>query len=341
MKVAAFTGAKDEPSSRYRIRQYFDKLSNYDITIDDYSIENRYPPKVKQKRISWGIKSLFSRLNQVVDVNKNNYDCVIFQREMISTLSSFERFVSVPKILDVDDAIFLLKRGKFIKTIAQNSNAVICGNEFLAEKFKTWNPNVHIVPTAVDISKFSPLITKSNQSKNITIGWIGTSGGFKYVYKIEEALNYIINKYENVELLIVSDSDPKLKIKRNYKYIKWNSQKEVENFQKIDIGLMPLNDDEWTRGKCSYKMLQYMACGIPVVVSPFGMNADVLKKGNVGFGAKDYYIDWVDKIEYLINNEADRYEMGQVGRSVVQDYYSLEKLSQKLGQIIMAVIKEG
>jgi glycosyltransferase involved in cell wall biosynthesis len=340
LKVAAFTGGINQPSSRYRVRQYINILKEYNIEIDDYfSLNGKYPPEEKNKRIIWGIKVLHERLKQVVSVNTKNYDCVFLQREMISTLNTFEKFTPRPRILDVDDAIYLHRRGKFIKRIAENSDVVICGNKNLADVFEKWNNQIYIVPTAVDTRKYVPSINEKKIKEKVIMGWIGTSGGFKYVYKIEKALRDILKRNENVELLIVSDNEPKFSLIDEYRYVKWNDKTEVENFQDIDIGLMPLIDDEWSRGKCSYKMLLYMSCESAVVVSPIGMNQEVLDRGNIGFGARDYYSDWVESIEYLIKNETKRIEMGKLGRQVVQDNYSLDVLSKKMSEIIIKTVR--
>jgi glycosyltransferase involved in cell wall biosynthesis len=340
VKVAAFSGGISDPSSRYRIRQYIDTLKEYNIEIDDFiSLNGKYPPVEKSKRIIWGIKALHERLKQVVSVNIKNYDCVFLQREMISTLNTFENFTPRPRILDVDDAIYLHRRGNYIKKIAENSDAVICGNKNLAEVFEKWNNQIYIAPTPVDIRKYVPNINARKIKEKVIMGWIGTSGGFKYLYKIEKALKDILKSNKNVELLVVSDNEPKFSLIDEYKYVKWNEKTEVENFQDIDIGLMPLIDDEWSRGKCSYKMLLYMSCESPVVVSPVGMNREVLDKGNIGFGARDYYSDWVESIEYLIKNETKRIEMGKFGRQVVQDNYSLDVLSKKMSEIIKRTVR--
>jgi glycosyltransferase involved in cell wall biosynthesis len=340
LKVASFTGEINDPSSRYRVRQYIDTLKKYDIYIDDFiSLEGKYPPKEKDKRIKWGIKSVLERLEQLINVNRNDYDCVILQREMISTLNTFENFVRGPRILDIDDAIYLLRKGNFVKRIAQKSDAVICGNTHLAEVFSKWNNQVSIVPTAVDTCKYIPNVNDNNEKEKITMGWVGTSGGFNYLYKIEKALNYILKKYNNVELLVVSDTTPQFSFIDNYRFEMWSEEKEVENFQSIDIGLMPLIDDEWSRGKCSYKMLLYMSCESAVVVSPVGMNLEVLNKGKVGFGAEDYYTDWIESIEYLLKNGTKRIEMAKHGRQVTLENYSLDILSEKMNNIIKETVR--
>ncbi|MBB6631975.1 glycosyltransferase family 4 protein [Clostridium algidicarnis] len=340
MKVAAFTGEINDPSSRYRVRQYIDILKEYDIDIDDFiSLNGKYPPVEKNKRLLWGAKTLAERFKQVVNVKLKNYDCIILQREMISTLNTFEKLTPRPRILDVDDAVYLYRRGNFIKKIAKSSDVVICGNEHLADVFEKWNNNIYIIPTAVDTRKYVPNVTAKRKKEKVTIGWIGTSGGFEYLYKIEKALNYILNMNKNSELLIVSDSEPKFSLIDNFRYIKWNEKSEVDNFQKIDIGLMPLIDDDWSRAKCSYKMLLHMSCETPVVVSPVGMNQEVLQRGNIGFGAVDYYSDWIESLEYLIDNEVKRSEMGKCARQVIENNYSLEILSKKMSEIIIKTVR--
>ena len=337
MKVAAFTGDINEPSSRYRVRQYIDVLKKHNIDIDDYICSNgKYPPAEINKRLIWGVKTLSERLKQVVSINLKKYDCIILQRELISTLNTLENFISRPRILDVDDAIYLHKKGNFIKSIAKNSDAIICGNNNLAEMFSKWNNQIYIVPTAVDTIRYCPNINRKKSSEKVVMGWVGTSGGLKYLYKIEKALSYILKSYKNVELLTVSDTEPKFSLLENYRYIKWSEQKELENFQEIDIGLMPLINDEWSRGKCSYKMLLYMSCESSVVVSPVGMNQEVLDKDNIGLGAKNEYSDWIDSLEYLIKNETSRIKMGKLGRQVVQDNYSLDVLSKRMSEILLS-----
>jgi glycosyltransferase involved in cell wall biosynthesis len=337
LKVAAFTGEMNDPSSRYRIRQFIDILKEHEIEVDDYfSKKGKYPPMQKSKRIIWGLSSLLERFIQVIRVNRKNYDCVFLQREMISTLNTFENMTIGPRILDVDDAIHLHRNGSFIQKIAEKSDAVICGNRNLAKVFEKWNKHIYIVPTAVDTSKYMPSPKKKDQKK-ITIGWVGTSGGFNYLYKIEKALSQILSSHENVELLIVSNSEPKFNSIKNVRFMKWNEKTEVENFQDIDIGIMPLHNDEWSRGKCSYKMLLYMSCEIPVVVSPVGMNADVLEMGNIGFGAKNDDSDWMESLETLIKNQSIREEMGKAGRKVVLDHYSMDVIAKQISSILKKV----
>ena len=171
MRIAIFTGNVNQPSSRYRIRQYIDKLKNNDIEVDDFSsTRGKYPPLQKYKRVAWLIKTAFERFKQTREFNNNDYEIAIVQREMISTLYTFERFLNKPQILDVDDAIHLYRGGKFIEKIARKSDAVICGNKYLANVYSKWNKKIYIIPTAVDTNKFIPA-KKEMESEFVTIGW--------------------------------------------------------------------------------------------------------------------------------------------------------------------------
>lgn len=339
LTIAAFTAEIRDPSSRYRIRQYIEPLDKLGIIIDDYySIIGKYPPVEKHKRLAWLFSTLVERFKQIQAYKQKKYDCVILQREMISTLYTFERLIKHPYIFDVDDAVHLGKRSGNINSIAKNANSIICGNEYLANYYGTYHKSVYIVPTPIDTEKYIPLNNKHKKNREkITIGWIGTSGNFKFLYLIEKALKQIIDYHKETTLLIISNERPAFKEIKEFQYIKWCAETENSDIQKMDIGLMPLDNSEWSKGKCSFKMLQYMSCGIPVVVSPVGMNLDVLKKGEIGFGPIDYYTDWIDSLRILINDRSFREARGLEGRKVIEDFYSLDKNAKKLHEIILNI----
>lgn len=340
-KIATFTGEINDPSSRYRIRQYKQVLKDMNIIVEDYySKEGRYPPPEKYKRLLWLSKTMTERFKQVNIYKKKDYDITILQREMISTLKTFESFIKKPYIFDVDDSIHLGKRAKNIIDIAKNADSVICGNQYLADFYRQYSDNIYILPTAVDTEIYIPLISnKTNKSNNIVIGWIGTSGNHRFLYKIENALKYILENNRNTKLLIISNLEPEFNVSINYEFINWTEENEIRDIQKIDIGLMPLDYSGMSLGKCSFKMLQYMACGIPVVVTPVGMNIEVMDKGDLGFAAKDFYKEWILYIEELINNEEMRCSMGKEAREVVELNYSLNICAKKLYNIIIDSIE--
>jgi len=333
LKVAAFTGGLNDPSARFRLRQYIPILKKQDIEVTDfYSKVGKYPPRNKLMRPLWAFVTLSMRIPDIL--KSYNYNITVLQREMLSTFKTFELFTKSPRILDVDDAIWLHKDGKFINMIAANCDAVICGNKYIADYFSKINNSIYILPTGVDINRYKSINTKNTTIKNI-IGWMGTSGGFKYLYKIEKAISIILKKYSNAKLRVVSDRMPKFSLIKNnqLEFIKWSSEIEIKSLQDILVGIMPLEDSLWERGKCSYKMLLYMACEKPTIVSPVGMNNDILLQGNVGLKAKTID-DWVECFEILLTKPKLAAKMGREGRKVVIENYSLQKLSNEFSKIL-------
>lgn len=334
-RVATFTGEVHDPSSRYRIRQYIDYLQNNGVTVDDYfSKIGKYPPRKKLSRIIWAFKIILERINQVTIYRLKKYDLTILQREMISTLKTFEGFLNRPVIFDVDDAIHINKRGNQIVKIINKTDAIICGNQFLADYYSKFSNHIYILPTPVDTEKYTPNISTNRNYEQIIVGWIGTSGNFRSLYSIQSALKYILEKHTNSQLLIVSNERPSFDETFNYEFIYWSEEREISLIQSMDIGLMPLENNEWSKGKCSFKMLQYMSCAIPVVATPIGMNIEVFEKARVGFAPVDYYSDWISALSNLIDNQALRSRMGAEGRSVIESHYSLKVNSEKLIKII-------
>jgi glycosyltransferase involved in cell wall biosynthesis len=132
-------------------------------------------------------------------------------------------------------------------------------------------------------------------------------------------------------LRIVSDVKPRLRLldSRNIEFIQWSPENEVQTIREMSVGLMPVDDSLWSRGKCSYKMLLYMACAVPVVVSAVGMNNEVLALGNVGFGSRSEQ-DWVDRIGWLLDYPEDAAQMGIEGRRIVSKHFSLTVLAPQL-----------
>ena len=340
IKVLALTGGKYVPSARFRVRQLIPSLMRHEIKLREFiPLVSQYPPKCKLIRPIWGIAALVVRIPSVFEAQY--YDIVLFQRELVSTFVTFEPLFKRPRVLDVDDAIYLHRGGKFAKHLAQLVDLVICGNDFLADVFSKWNKNVTIIPTAVDTFRFVPLGSlEGKKEENKIIGWIGTSGNFKYLYSIEAALSKVIKIFPDVILRVIADERPSFRMipRDKVQFVPWSPQTEVKNIQDMTVGIMPLNDGEWERGKCSFKMLQYMACGIPVVVSPVGMNAQVLSLGEVGLAAR-FQDEWVEALQWILSASREiRERMGQEGRRVVEKYFSVEIIASRLAQVLKNLV---
>jgi glycosyltransferase involved in cell wall biosynthesis len=338
-RVAAFTGSKAIPSRRFRVLQYVTSLEKMGITIDEYvSRFGSWPPANKLLRPFWLVGTVLDRIIPVAKSNK--YDLTLLQRELVSTLLTLERFTRRPRVLDVDDAVWLKnsRSRKNFMALVKICDGVICGNNFLAENISQWNNNIIVLPTAVDTDRFHPACNKPSHKK--IIGWSGLSSGAKYLLSIEKNLYQILRNRQDAVLRVVSDTKPEFQWLDDsmIEFIPWSPSNEVRTIQEMSVGLMPLDDTLWSRGKCSYKMLLYMSCGVPVVVSPYGMNGEVLSLGHVGFSAKSSS-EWIEGISYLLDNPDQARIMGLMGRQTVEANFSLKVLSLQMGSYLMSFHK--
>lgn len=323
IRVAAFTGGRTMSSARFRIRQLIAPLSWESIDVaENAALFSSWPPRSRWLRPIWFLATLGQRLPAVV--RSHQYDLTILQREMVSTYVTLEGLTRCPRVMDVDDAVWLHERGAFFKRLLRKCEAAICGNDFLAAYVSTVIPNILVLPTLVDTMRFQPDNAMQARNSRPIIGWSGLHAGSKYLLTIERPLKLLLEKYPDVVLRIVSDRPVHFSIlpKRQIQFVKWSPEIEVGSLQDITMGLMPIDDSLWSRGKCSYKMLLYMACGIPVVVSPYGMNREVLSQSEVGYGAQSDD-EWVDAMSALIDDSSLRMAFGKNARSVVLDNYSI------------------
>lgn len=287
LKIASLTDFLDTPSSRFRIRQYIKDLANKNIDVTDFPryVSSELSGKIfKRTRISTNpIKFLLAGgfefanlIETLMRIYKSkDYDAIWISRELMVGYPSFEKTIKKPYFYDIDDAIFLRNNiGRFgIEKLISNSNANFCGNEYIADYCKKFSNEVFVIPTAVDVERFHP-IHKKTLNKKFTFGWSGTSSSFKYFIPVEDVFLKFFSSNKDAELKIISDRFPH-ELKKIVKYINfeyWSSSKEVEQINSFDVGLMPLEDSEWVKGKCSYKMLLYAACGVPSIASYYGMN---------------------------------------------------------------------
>jgi glycosyltransferase involved in cell wall biosynthesis len=236
-------------------------------------------------------------------------------------------------VLDVDDAVWLNTGGHRARDLAMASDLIVCGNTFLANHFSHWNSNVTVIPTAVNTAWYRPRHAGITGS-TLIMGWTGTSGNFPFLYAIEGALIRVFEHCGQAKLLVVADRPPQFKLlpASRIEFEHWTPRTEQAAFDRMSIGLMPLADTDWCNGKCSYKMLCYMAAGLPVVVTAAGMNRQVLALGEVGLSA-DSEREWVDALIALLDNPRLRRNMGAAGRAVVEERFSLKRLTQQYAAV--------
>ena len=351
IKVAALTGGRYIPSSRFRFRQHFQPLTEYGVNVSEYSpvisksvtalkLLNgkrlREAPYILPLFFAVEIGKFASLLPGVL--KSWRHDIVWLERGLYDGLPTIECGLKKPLVLDVDDAVWQSPPygESQMKYTALRADTIVVGNTYLADWFSQFSKNIEIIPTAVDTNQFFPV--QQDENRSFTVGWTGTSGNFNYLCSISNALKNFFEYAKNARLLVVADKFPDgfdLPYER-LDFVKWSENNEAAMVQKMDVGLMPLADDSWSRGKCSFKMLQYMACGIPVVVSPVGMNAEVLAKGNIGFKATSEK-DWLDVLIYLYEDENRRAIMGKEGRRIVERDYCRTVVTELLAKTLLAL----
>jgi glycosyltransferase involved in cell wall biosynthesis len=326
--IRAFTTGLTVPAPRYRVFQFESmfEAAGYELRARN-SPFGGYPPRERSLRPLWAAGSLLWRTAQVLESRRRGIN--LFQRELISTFATVEWMSGRPRIFDVDDAIWLNGHGAKTDAIAARADVIICGNEFLAQHYRRLCQEVIILPTAVDVAAYPSHRRAADET--CVIGWSGTSGGFKYIRQVEAALAAVMRMRPATRVRVMSDMPPSLPLlpPDRVDYVRWSADREAGEIATFDIGIMPLADTAWERGKCSYKMLQYMAAGLPVVVSPVGMNVDVLSAGPLGIGARTAD-EWVDALLALIDAPERRALMGAAGRSVIQARYSKEVVGRGL-----------
>lgn len=321
--MAAFTGGGGGSAPRFRVRQHIPRLRRLHVDVTEYAASlQSYPPETRSIRPLWAAATLAQRLPAIC--SSYRYDLTLLQREMVSTFLTLEPLTKKPRVLDVDDALWLLPRGGFFKRLVQRCDGVLCGNNYIAETVSRWNRQVSVVPTAVDTDRFRPSALAGEAGLPI-VGWSGLPSGFPYLLSIDKPLATVLERNPDARLRVVSSRRPSFEHVPDdrVEFIEWSEEIEVETIQGMTVGLMPLDESAWSLGKCSYKMLLYMACGVPAVVSPVGMNREVLAKGTAGLGPRTAS-DWIEALESLIRNPERAGQMGRTGRDVVIAHYSLD-----------------
>lgn len=349
IKVAALTSGRNVPSTRFRIRQHIEPLQKAGIDVREYVpsiVKLAYLLGLSQVESPgyyirplcalWEAVKLLTRGPGVMGSWRAQVTWL--GREIFPGCLTLEPLLKRPYVFDVDDAIWLRRPfgRSAVSKIAKNAAIVLAGNTYIADWFSSYARDVRIVPTAVDTRRFiPPTLSNSHDNKRFVIGWTGLSANFKYIYEIEPPLQRFLGTHEDSELLVVADQPPSFHILQpeRVRYIKWSPGIEAEAVRQMDVGLMPLADDEWTRGKCSFKMLQYMATGIPVVVSPVGMNSEVLSMGTVGFAAENEG-DWYEALDNLYKDRSLAHKYGATGRLIAEQHFSRTVVSSNIARIV-------
>lgn len=331
MKVLFLIQGWEVAASRYRVLQYIPYLESKGVepTVRLY-------PRTFQENIQF-----FKNLLQ--------YDLLFLQRKRFNQPRlGLLRRMAKKIIYDFDDAVMYrnskakesvspTRRRRFIQMI-KNSDFVIAGNEFLKKEVFPFNPNVEVIPTAIDEERYS-LKTYLPQQERVILGWIGDHGSIHYLEKMKPIFEKIGGKYPHTALKIVCDTffdcDQMEVIKKPWKF-----EEEVADLQEFDIGLMPLVDDPWSWGKCGLKIIQYQGVGVPVICTPVGINRDLVEDRVSGYYARTPE-EWERTLSLLIESPSLREKMGQEGRKRVLKNYTYQSCAPRLYSILGRVAEGG
>jgi glycosyltransferase involved in cell wall biosynthesis len=337
-------------STRYRLGQYVPGLASFGIDLrichllgDDY-LRQRFAGG------GWALNAILrgalGRLSDLVQLR--DYDLAILHCELFPLMPGWlERaLICRPYIYDFDDAFYLKYRqprfgsvsaflsDKFDNVMA-NASAITAGNNILSEYARKFSPNTFSLPTVVDTSRY--LLGPPNPvNRPFTIGWIGSPSTAPYLAQLVKPLSKL-GREGPVRFIVIGGNAPVVSNVETVE-IPWQEDTEVELLNQFDVGVMPLPDDDWARGKCAFKLIQYMACGVPVIASPIGANIDVVSP-NGGLLASSPE-EWLMALRQLRDSPQLRQAMGRAGRKQVIDNYSLANNLPRLAGIIRSVAKK-
>ncbi len=343
MKILFFTKySRRGASSRYRVYQYLDYLKQQGIEADVYPLLNdEYIESMYTHRSTlmlYLLEAFFKRLFYIL--RARSYDLVVIQKELFPYMPPIFEYllylINKNIVLDFDDAIFvkyqnnILLRNKLPIAI-RLSKVINVGNRYLADYARKFNPNVNIIPTTINLNKYKSKTNYEIIGNRVVIGWIGTPVTSRFLLVVQEVLLHLSKKYPIVLRCIGTSSDFTMD-GVDVENIEWNESTEAENLRAFDIGIMPLTDDPFSRGKCGLKLIQYMAMGIPSIASPVGVNSDIIQDGVNGFLASSRD-EWIRKIILLIEDIHTREQIGKEGRQTVINKYPLQKVAPKLVEI--------
>lgn len=346
MRILFFTiGNNAVASSRVRAYQCLPYLREKEIKckVIFYIATWQSKKVINAQEISLFIKlcgKIYSFLKTVIFIIlAPQYDILFIQRVLLPlSLQKIILLLNKKIIFDFDDAIYLADRerkpflnsNKFLKRfqyILKKSNCVIVSNDELKKVASEFNSNVVRLPTSVDTQRLTPK-TARNCNRRVVVGWIGSPETTKYIEPLKGPLELLAEKFPFLTIQLVGGI-PLLGWKVNMSVKQWSLKEEINLLKSFDIGIMPLTDDEWSKAKAGYKLLQYMAVGIPCVASPVGVNCELIQDGINGFLASSQE-EWSEKLDILLKNSDLRLKMGLAGRKMVEQFYSYEVMAPRL-----------
>ena len=359
MRVLALMPAlyDTSPSQRYRLEQWEPLLRErgVEITYEPFEDEELhallYKPGMIGKKLQLVTRGLTRRMALVKKAG--DYDLVYILREAaLLGPPMFEKLIHqqrVPMVFDFDDAIFVsyrspsngylsyLKFASKTRSICRMASHVMVGNPYLAEYARKVNDHVTVIPTTIDTEKYRVPLRKESSGPPV-IGWTGSYSTVQHLDTLRGALKKLAAT-ESFRLRVIGTPAYEC-APIDVEAMQWRADTELDDLAAIDIGVMPLPDDKWSKGKCGLKALQFMAMGIPTVCSPVGVNTDIIQDDQNGFLASTED-EWVDKLSRLLRSRELRERLGQAGRATVEQRYSAITQTPRVYEIFKSVLHDA
>jgi len=336
--------------SRYRVYKYLHYLEKENIEykvcppMSNTLFKYLYQTKNPIKKILFYFITYLVRIKDLTKVK--DYDIIFIHQGLCyfgpPVLEYLIAKLNNNIIYDIDDAHFakpIFATGiaaRFhdrdrIAKLCKISKQVVVSVNYIKQYVQKYNPNVTVIPTSIDIQRYTLKNYKVKYEDSVIIGWTGTASGLIYLKDLEDVFQKLSQLY-NIKLKIISSK--KIEFKEvNVINCKWSLKNEITDLQSIDIGVMPLPNTDFAKGKGGFKIIQYMGVGVPVVCSPVGVNAEIVQDGINGFLANTKE-EWIEKLSLLIENESLREIIGRRGRETIKDKYTIEVNAPKFIQVI-------
>jgi glycosyltransferase involved in cell wall biosynthesis len=325
--IAFVVHKKEDPNSRLRI----------------------YPVAEEMRKRGWRCdvrdvpKSFMGRVRLFLNLTRT--DVILLHKKLFNPLEvRLLKALRKKIIFDFDDAIMYTEArrkqpmtGKFtgrFRKIMEISDVAVAGNEFLANEAKKHCRRVEIMTTPVDVKLFTPAAPE-NKKNEVVIGWIGLKGNLFYLDALAPVFQNLARKFPGIALSVVCSDFPDIEgIKINKRI--WSIENELKFLREMDIGLMPLTDDIWSRGKCGFKILQYFSVGVPVVASPVGINSEIVEHGVNGFLSATNE-EWESHLAQLLADKSLREKMGAAGRKAVAEKFALKDYLERYVSLLEGI----
>ena len=335
--LALVVGDETVASTRHRVLGYLDALRGAGIRP-----EVRFEPAYPAGPISFRLARLLELLAATRPVGA---DLVLVHRRTFPPL--FARRLArsgAPMVWDLDDALDLpppsvadrpgLRRRyrRNFEATAEVADLAVCGNLEIAGRLP--HERFEILPTPVDTRRFHPDALRRTEEP--VLGWVGHGDNLSFLESLVEPLREVARRVPGLRLIVVADRPPRLD-GVEVEFRRWTLESELSCFEGIRVGLMPLQDTPWTRAKCSFKLLQYMALGMPVVASPVGMNREVVSDGATGLTA-DGPQEWADAMTRLLVDVELAHRLAQEGRRLVERRFDVAVLAPRFVSVLEHVL---